>query len=951
MTDLWNFLGRGKSPDGKQPRASEGVLSWFRGLIGWPGAAAAKDTPSERYLTRERVRSGPQGIVLPWFLPYFDDQQTVGETQAMRLAYRMMLNDVNVKSALFGKILAACGTDLKVSPPDRKDKQQAADAELIRWNLQDALEDGVPGLIWSVLSGGLIDGYSVCEKVWAREKQGEHKGAYYLRAVKPKDTGHDVILQTDDKRNIVGVMGLRYNPGVSYHPSNFLIYQHLPLWGVATGMSDLRSAYRPYWLIDTVWKLRAMALEKRSLPVLVGEYNSAQERPAVEEAMAKIKSQNWLAVPKDVRVTALNIAGSADADFGNAISQLSEDIFLGIAGATLQARQGDVNNARGSSAEHRNTADLFISYLVTRISQLLNDHHRGLVKDILDLNRVVDVYPKATLASIDEKDMQARLEIYKGAWEMGFQLSRSSFMDEMNIMPPDINDPDDSLGGKADQEAQVAAATIESPYGPADDAAADRVLTDETRHHPGEQQQQEMTDPMASPDGAEQMVEGEEYGERPRMPDSMKVSSGGRTGIDAPISNGAGVDRIGRKYAVSGGKRIAISRDKAYAVVNGRRVPLPPFADESQYRSWVAKYVEPLGERDSGRPWRSPISEKWFRHNGERVVQCAEPVSRFAEDAVNLFTRRPERMGESVRRAATSAKGVIRAISDYDPSQASQGSIDRASAHLFGNPLTHDDYHALAGGEGKHKVRPEPTGFTVQGGGPRHDTRLSVHRDGDDLAAHYHWIKTKGEARNSPLSAMIMGRQIAHLKRLGVNRIHATAARDDAEGINGYRIWPRYGFDGPLTPEALEKLPPEHQHNETLQQLYSTPAGRKAWEEHGSSLPVSLDLRHGGDRMLKIIARATRQQGHPALADFAEGVRGFGVRQYNDGMARMAEQPQGFQPGDRVHFDHSPHTGKGGVSGTVRHQIPAAGGEGTTHAVEADNGRWYARRAHDLRRE
>lgn len=604
MADLWNLWGAQNTSksDGKPPTPSQGVLPWLRKLVGWPGAPAAKDTPAESELVRERVRAGPQGIVLPWFLPYFDDQQTLSENQAMRFAYRRMLADPNVKAAMFGKILAACSLDLKIIPRDRKNKQQGADAELVRWNLEDALEGGVPGLIWSVLSGALVDGYSVSEKIWARENQGEHKGAYFLRAVKPKDTGRDVILQTDEFRNTVGVMGMRFNSGISYHPSNFLIYRHLPMWDVATGMSDLRAAYGSWWMLDTVKKLRAMGLEKRALPVIVGHYTNTQERTAVENSLALVKSQNWLAVPETVRVDALSIAGSADAMFDSAIRQLAEDIFLAIAGATLQARQGDVNNARGSSAEHRNTADLFIAYLVNAIAQLLNDRRKGLVKDILDLNRVVEVYPKATLAALDEKDMVARLAIYTGLWEIGIQTSREAIYDEFNVQPPDANDPKDSLGGKADQEAQVAAATIAAPGGPAGAAAADRVLTDATSARGNDSR--ELTDPMQvaggeSPDGALEMVE--HVGQVGHDWNDGK-------GIDAPTSTGASVDAIGRHYAV----------------VNGRRVPLPEFTSARHRREWVQKHVEPLAQRDSGKPWRGP-SGKWFRHDGERVVQCAAP--------------------------------------------------------------------------------------------------------------------------------------------------------------------------------------------------------------------------------------------------------------------------------------------------------------------------------------
>ena len=201
-----------------------------------------------------------------------------------------------------------------------------------------------------------------------------------------------------------------------------------------------------------------------------------------------MKSQNWLALPEAVKAEVLNLAGAADAIFAAAVQQLSEDIFLGIAGATLQARQGDVNNARGSSAEHRNTADLFIRSPAQALEALLNDPVDGVIKEMCDLNAPgVQEYPSAVLAAVDDKDMEARMAVYKGAWEQGVQLSRQAFYEEFSLAPPDPEDREDILGSKADQEAQVAAATLAAPGGPAGVAASDMNLIDatSTRHLPG----------------------------------------------------------------------------------------------------------------------------------------------------------------------------------------------------------------------------------------------------------------------------------------------------------------------------------------------------------------------------------------------------------------------------------------------------------------------------------
>src|SRR5262249_3287859 len=122
-----------------------------------------------RAVTTEQAASGPPGIVLPWFLPYPDEY--THETPAARSPHRPMLTDPNVKAACLGKLFGVASLDLQVIPADKKDPLHQRTAEHVRWALHERLADGVPGLIWSVILHALVDGYSVCEKVWAYEER------------------------------------------------------------------------------------------------------------------------------------------------------------------------------------------------------------------------------------------------------------------------------------------------------------------------------------------------------------------------------------------------------------------------------------------------------------------------------------------------------------------------------------------------------------------------------------------------------------------------------------------------------------------------------------------------------------------------------------------------------------------------------------------------------------
>lgn len=434
-------------------RRENGLIGWLRDAVGgWLGPSESHGTRAESQVLSELVRSGPRGVILPWFAPYLDER--TGETQQMRLAYRRMWADPNVKAAVLGKILSVCALDLNIIPADRKkvragklardaNLKNEAIAEFVDWNLNERIQGCVPELAWAIFSGGLVDGYSVNEKVWQYEDRDEYAGKYVLTALKPKDVGNTVVLQTDDFLNIVGVQALRYSGGEVFSPSNFVIYRHLPLYCSPVGMSDLRAAYSRWWFLDTILKLRAMGLEKRALPVMYGEYETTAQKPSLEAALALVRSQTWLAVPKGVMVKAMEIAGGADAMFASAVADLKEDIFLAIQGATLQALAGQEGTMRGSSAVHKTTADLFKWHLARCLEVLLNDRDNGLIRDLVDLNYVVDRYPRAVLGAIDTADLMAEAQLDTALMQMGLKLSKQDAYEKYSRRPP--TDPDDEL--------------------------------------------------------------------------------------------------------------------------------------------------------------------------------------------------------------------------------------------------------------------------------------------------------------------------------------------------------------------------------------------------------------------------------------------------------------------------------------------------------------------------
>lgn len=378
-------------------------------------------------LDEEKVRSS---MPIPAFLPWFDESTNVGETVEMRLAYRRMLADPNVKAAFLGKLYGVMAQDLSIRPWTKKRKSARRQADFIEWNLKHGSDMGIAGIAWEILSGALISGISVCEPVTEVEHVGKYRGKRILTTLKSKDPDNDIVPIIDSFGNIQGIQGVRYNSGKIWNPSDFIICKHLGLYGNPSGMSDFRAAYGRYWLLDTAIKVRGMAAQKRALPIVWAEYTNAITQRNLESVLENLKYRNWAAVPAGVKLQVLDIAGQSESFFTSLVRDLREEIFTAIAGATLQAMQGGAGTQRGSSQVHKDSADLFKWFLSNLFVDTLNKRRGGLIPWLINVNFAeVDDYPIASISGIDEQELAESLRIDEGLQRMGWGLDQEEMED------------------------------------------------------------------------------------------------------------------------------------------------------------------------------------------------------------------------------------------------------------------------------------------------------------------------------------------------------------------------------------------------------------------------------------------------------------------------------------------------------------------------------------------
>ena len=398
--------------------------------------------------TAEKISGLPRGIKIPAFLPFFDDQ--TGETATMRLYYRRMLADPVVKSALMGKIFAVSQLDLQIHPADKKNPTDKEVAEFCQWVLTERIMGGFDQLVWNILIGELVDGISVVEPVWRVEDQADKwLNKWVIADQKAKDIDNDIVLLLDEFRNIVGIMGLRYNSGDYFDPGEFIIARHMKFLEAPGGMSDFRAVYSRYWILDTAWKLRAVGLERRSMPVLKGIYATASQKPSLENALSMARYNNWISAPAGAQIEVLDIAGRSQDEFRNAIQDLREEIFLGVQGATLQALTGGQGQERGNSKVHESTANLLKYALAKQVCNLLNNHECGVLKKLARLNYGKVDLPRATMDAVDDMELAQSLPVDNGLHMLGIDLSKEQLREKYRRLPP--QDEEDTLPGVPQQ--------------------------------------------------------------------------------------------------------------------------------------------------------------------------------------------------------------------------------------------------------------------------------------------------------------------------------------------------------------------------------------------------------------------------------------------------------------------------------------------------------------------
>lgn len=421
-----------------------GLGSWFgRQLFkfNWPRfQRTERQRPSSINAAQERTWLAEQiktyAGAFPLRFGHFQDNIT-HETPEIRASYRLALIEPTVKATLIAKVLNVAQLELTVNPASKRNKWDKHIAEFTQTALRRC-KGGVPQIVWNIAAPGLVDGWSLTEKVSAVGDQGILKGRWTLAALKSKDTKYLWPI-TDNYRNVIGYQASQGNQGVYLDSKDFVHFNYMSFFENPLGLSDLRAAYRAIQCKLAAIKLRMMFLDRYTGPWMMGRYRDTTMRAELEAGLAAARASGYITIPDGTDVQLLNLAMSGTADFAAAIDAFDKEIAVSISGAHLQVMEGVTNNGAGDTAVHKDAAELFVWYLSSLVTQCIQEQ---IVPDLVVPNFGKDVdFPEVKLSAVNPKDIISELAIDEALQRLGIDLSKEDLYDRTGRAPGrDAND-------------------------------------------------------------------------------------------------------------------------------------------------------------------------------------------------------------------------------------------------------------------------------------------------------------------------------------------------------------------------------------------------------------------------------------------------------------------------------------------------------------------------------
>ena len=317
--------------------------------------------------------------------------------------YRKMSVDEQIKAAIYTKIFAvlSSGWEIQAAKLPKEEKEMADELkEFSEWNFEE-MEDHFDSKLQEALTA-LIYGYAAGEKVLYLIDFGRFTGKIGQKDIKFRKP-ESIEFETDEHGNISdnGVV----QTGKKLPRAKFLIYSYRKQFSNWYGQSDLREAYRAWFLKDTILKYMSIGLERYGEPIADIEHEGAitpAQRTNLENFAKNVQSRSGLIHDKKIQLKFHTPGFRADI-FVTAINLYDTHLRIAILMPGLMGMAAE--KQVGSLARSRTEFNVFlwiVNQLRLDLETVINEQ---VIKPLIDLNYEVTggQYPKFKFREVDEE--------------------------------------------------------------------------------------------------------------------------------------------------------------------------------------------------------------------------------------------------------------------------------------------------------------------------------------------------------------------------------------------------------------------------------------------------------------------------------------------------------------------------------------------------------------------
>jgi hypothetical protein len=330
----------------------------------------------------------------------------------------------------------------------------------------------VEDLVRSILSA-YDYGFSVHEKVYAYIEDGPFKGKIGVSSIKQKSPTR-ILFRTDDFGNLLPdgiVQQQRDGQLKGMPPDKFVLFSYGKEFDNFYGESDLRAAYRFWFLKVNFFRYWGMYLEKFGMPLVLGKAPNAglgaADQAAFRALVANLQAGMSATLPKDLEVEFVEAARTDRGTFEQAINACDIRIARAVLMPTLLGLSAGQD--KGSLARSQTEADTFDMVLGGDSRSVQDALNEQLVRPLVDINfGKQQEYPRFCFKPMREEDKKAFVSAWADA--VSKQAARSTIETDKHVRSllsfPEMTPEEEKEAREAKKAAQeLAKAAQNAPTG------------------------------------------------------------------------------------------------------------------------------------------------------------------------------------------------------------------------------------------------------------------------------------------------------------------------------------------------------------------------------------------------------------------------------------------------------------------------------------------------------